>query len=116
MPSSCSLSATTNLASIVRKTLKNPSGVERGTFLRCCVCPDSSDITVRFAIKYWEGTSERFIGTLKAELVSMRRTAQYFGKKMTNLFKKNVLEWVNDRLFASNTINKVQARKNRMYY
>ena len=42
---------------------------------------------------YWEGTSERFIQTLKAELVSMRRTSQYFGKKMNNLYKKNALEW-----------------------
>ena len=35
---------------------------------------------------YWEGTSERFIQALKKELVSMRRNAAYFGKKMTNLY------------------------------
>jgi hypothetical protein len=65
---------------------------------------------------YWEGTSERFVQTLKVELVSMRRTAEYFGKKMSNLFQKNVLDWENERLFKDDPLNKVFTRKNRMYY
>ena len=65
---------------------------------------------------YWEGTSERFIQTLKKELVSMRRTPEYFGKKMCNLFQKNVLEWENERLFKGDPLNKIVTRKNRMYY
>ena len=37
---------------------------------------------------YWEGTSERYIQTLKKELTSMRRNAQYFGKKIGNFLHK----------------------------
>ena len=65
---------------------------------------------------YWEGTSERFIQTLKRELTAMRRTSQYCGKKMTKLFKRNVLEWKHESLFANDHLNRVVTRKDRMYY
>ena len=41
----------------------------------------------------------------------MRRTSQYFGKKMTNLYKRNVLEWENDAFFDEDVTNKVVTRK-----
>jgi hypothetical protein len=65
---------------------------------------------------YWEGTSERYIQTLKKELTSMRRNPQYFGKKMVNLFTNNVLDWENERLFRENPLEKITSRPLRMYY
>ena len=65
---------------------------------------------------YWEGTRERYIQTLKKELTSMRRNAQYFGKKMVNLYTNNVLDWENDRLFRDNPLAKIASRPLRMYY
>ena len=65
---------------------------------------------------YWEGTSERYIQTLKKELTSMRRNAQYFGKKMVNLFTNNVLDWENDRLFREDPLEKITSRPLRQYY
>ena len=43
---------------------------------------------------YWEGTRERFIQTVKKVLVSMRRSASYFSKKLTIVQKLNVLSWI----------------------
>ena len=45
----------------------------------------------------------------------MRQTAEYFAKKMSNLFQKNVLEWENERLFKDDPLNKVVSRENCMY-
>ena len=41
----------------------------------------------------------------------MQRTAEYFGKKMCNLFQMNVLEWENERLFKEDPLNKIVSRK-----
>lgn len=46
----------------------------------------------------------------------MRRNAQYFGKKMVNLYTNNVLDWENDRLFRDNPLAKIASRPLRMYY
>ena len=46
----------------------------------------------------------------------MRRNAQYFGKKMVNLFTNNVLDWENERLFRENPLEKITSRPLRMYY
>ena len=46
----------------------------------------------------------------------MRRTAQYFGKKMVNLYTNNVLDWENKRLFVDNPLAKIAPRPNRLYY
>ena len=64
----------------------------------------------------WEGTSERFIQVIKKELVVMRKTPQYFGKKLNNAFVNNVLEWENERLNHGDPLNTMIPRKLRMYY
>ena len=46
----------------------------------------------------------------------MRRNAQYFGKKMVNLYTNNVLDWENERLFREDPLAKVASRPLRMYY
>ncbi|KAL7528777.1 LOW QUALITY PROTEIN: hypothetical protein ACHAWF_002696 [Thalassiosira exigua] len=47
---------------------------------------------------YWEGTRERFIQTVKKVLVSMRKTATYFVKKLILMQKLNVMEWLKEAL------------------
>ena len=43
---------------------------------------------------YWEGTSKRYIRQSKKELLSMRRTAEYVGRKIMNLYKNTFLHWM----------------------
>ena len=46
----------------------------------------------------------------------MRRTAEYFGKKLRNMFANNVLQWENKRLFNDNSIQPDGDRPPRLYY
>ena len=43
---------------------------------------------------YWEGSNERFIQTVKTVLISMRKNASYFKKKLALIQKLNVLKWI----------------------
>ena len=64
---------------------------------------------------YWEGTSERYIQQLKKELVVMRRTAEYFGRKMLNLYKNTFLNWMRTILYPSEEATE-ETRWMRMYH
>ena len=64
---------------------------------------------------YWEETSERFIQQLKKVLVAMRRTPTYFAGKMRLMFRRNVMEWLNESMFVDDD-ERIGKRKARMYY
>ena len=46
----------------------------------------------------------------------MQRTAEYFGKKLRNMFVNNVLQWENKRLFNDDPLQTAVARPSRVYY
>ena len=46
----------------------------------------------------------------------MRRTAEYFGKKLRNMFANNVLQWENQRLFNNDPLQPAGERPSRLYY
>ena len=62
---------------------------------------------------YWEGTSERFIQQLKKALKSMRRSPQYFQRKLANMYKTNVMDGLDEKL---NERENSERRSTRMYY
>ena len=64
---------------------------------------------------YWEGTSERFIQQLKKVLVAMRRTPTYFAGKMRLMYRRNVIDWINESMFVSEE-ERMTKRQPRMYY
>ena len=64
---------------------------------------------------HWEGTSERFIQQLKKVLIAMRRTPQYFAGKMRLMFRRNVMDWLNESMFVGDD-EAVAKRKMRMHY
>ena len=64
---------------------------------------------------HWEGTSERFIQQLKKVIIAMRRTPQYFAGKMRLMFRRNVMDWLNESMFVGDD-EAVTKRKMRMYY
>ena len=64
----------------------------------------------------WEGTSERVIQVVKKELVSMRRSPQYFGTKLDNTLANNILEWEYERMFKDDPLETGIRRNPRMYY
>ena len=47
---------------------------------------------------YWDGTRERYIQTVKKDLVAMRRSTSYFNTKMIQIQKRVVMKWFK-RLF-----------------
>ena len=48
--------------------------------------------------EYWEGTKERFIGSVKKVLKSMRKSTSYFERKLVVIQKLNLMEWKKNTL------------------
>ena len=62
---------------------------------------------------YWEGTSERFIQQLKKHLASMRKTTEYFIKKLVLMHKSTMMDWLQKAYVKGDQVPKT--REGKMY-
>ena len=53
---------------------------------------------------YWEGTSERYIQTVKTVLVSMQKTTPYFVRKMEVMQKLPTMAWLKNQIYSSHSV------------
>jgi hypothetical protein len=51
---------------------------------------------------YWDGTRERYIQTVKKELIAMRKSTSYFQTKMVQIQKTVVMKWLRKRVRGGN--------------